>query len=114
MLLLISVLMLLIPLVFQIVLGNKSSHNLISLNFGVVCFFSLFLQMVITVLSFFLAIKGIVGGGNKCATGAVGIFAISFFITMLMLFIMIVQFVKKKLRERAVKLDESKMNKEEI
>lgn len=106
MLLLFSFLMLFVPLVFQFIVGNRSLDKSISLNFTIVCVMSLIFQIVITFVSFLLAIKSIVDSGNKCATGAVGIFAISFFITLLMLLVMIVQFVKKKLQNRDVTLEE--------
>jgi hypothetical protein len=106
MLILLSILILFIPFWFQIIVGNKSLNNSISINFVIVCLISLVFQVLITLLSFFLAIKSIVDSGNKCATGAVGIFAFSFLITLLILFAMVVQFVKKKLRDRSVNLDE--------
>jgi hypothetical protein len=106
MLILVSFLMLFIPMVFQYIFGNRSLNKSISLNYFIVCVISLIFQVVITLFSFLLAIKGIVGAGNKCATGAVGIFAFSFFITLGMLFLMLVQFVKKRLRDKSVKLHE--------
>jgi uncharacterized membrane protein YhaH (DUF805 family) len=98
--------MLFIPMVFQFVAGNKSLNKSISLNYFIVCAISLIFQLVITFFSFLLAIKGIVGSGNKCATGAVGIFVFSFFITLGMLFLMVVQFVRRKLQDKSVKLHE--------
>lgn len=105
MLILLSFLMLFIPLVFQFIAGNRSLDKSTSLNFFIVCVISLIFQVVITFFSFLLATKGIVSNGNKCATGAVGIFAISFLISLLMLFVMVVQFVKRRLQNKSVKLE---------
>ncbi len=100
MLILFSFLILFIPLAFQIIVGNKCLDRSISLNLFVVCIISLVSQVVVTIFSFLLAIKGIVSNGNKCATGAVGIFAISFFISILILLVMLVQFVKIRLKKK--------------
>jgi hypothetical protein len=108
-LLLLSILILFIPSVFQIIIGNKSLGKSIPINYFIVCVISLIMQLIITVLSFCLAIKSIIGSGNKCATGAVSIFLFSFLITLLMLFIMVVQFVKSKLREKKEQYEENEM-----
>lgn len=100
MLILLSVLLLFIPLVFQIIVGNKSLNKLMFKDYFGVCLSSLFMQLIITFFSFFLAMKGMAANGNKCVTGAVGIFGLSFFVVLLMLFIMVVQFIKARVKER--------------
>lgn len=104
MLILFSLLMLFIPLVFQFIVGNKSLDKSISLSFFIVCVMSLVFQIVITYVSFFLAINA--SNGFKCGAGALGIFVISFLITLLMLFVMVVQFVRKRIQNRNAKLEE--------
>ncbi|PKB15775.1 hypothetical protein [Flavobacterium sp. 5] len=109
MLILVSVLILFIPLVFQIISGNKSLNNLLYKDYLGVCIASLFMQVIITFFSFFLAMKGMTMNGNKCVTGAVAIFGLSFLVALLMVFIMVVQFVKTKLKERKTKDQESEV-----
>lgn len=103
MLILVSFLLLFIPLVFQIIAGNKSLNKFMFKDYFGVCITSLFMQFIITLFSFFLAMKGMAANGNKCVTGAVGIFGLSFFIVLLMLFIMAVQFIKARFKQRKEK-----------
>lgn len=107
MLILLSVLLLLIPLAFQIIVGNKSLNKLMFKDYFGVCITSLFMQLIITFLSFFLAMKGMAVNGNKCVTGAVGIFGLSFLVVLLMLLVMVFQFVKAKLKEKNINKIES-------
>lgn len=88
--------LLFIPTVFQYIIGNKSLRKSIDIHLVVVCIISLFLQFVITVLSFILSIYSITESGNKCATGAVAIFFFSFVITVFMLLVMLLQFSRIK------------------
>lgn len=105
MLLLLSVLLLFIPLVFQIIAGNKSLNKLMFKDYFGVCLSSLFMQLIITFFSFFLAMQGMAANGNKCVTGAVGIFGLSFLVVLLMLVIMVVQFIRARLKERNANKD---------
>ena len=96
MLTILSLLLLFIPTIFQYIIGNKSLHKSINIKFIFVCIISLTLQFITTILSFLLAIYSITGSGNKCATGAVGIFFFSFVITIFMLIVIIIQFLSRK------------------
>ena len=53
------------------------------------------MQIVMTIVSVVLCIYAITEGGMKCATGAVGMIGISFFVSIIMLLIMIIQFVRR-------------------
>lgn len=95
MLILISILLLLIPIVFQYKIGNKSLQKAINIKFIFVCILSLILQVFITFLSFILSIYSISESGIKCATPATGILAISFLITILLLLLILIQIINK-------------------
>lgn len=96
MLTILSILLLFIPTIFQYKIGNKSLHKSINIKFIFVCIISMILQFIITILSFLLAIYSIAESGNKCATGAVGIFFFSFIITCFMLVVILLQFLNRQ------------------
>lgn len=90
-----SFLVLFVPLIFQIIFGNKSLKKIIKIKFIFICLISFLLQIVMTIVSVVLSIYAITEGGMKCATGAVGMIGISFFVSIIMLLIMIIQFVRR-------------------
>ncbi|MBF4470093.1 hypothetical protein [Flavobacterium sp. HJJ] len=96
MLILLSILLLFVPTVFQYKIGNKSLRESIDMSFLSICVISLIIQFVITIVSFLLSIYSITSAGNKCATGAVAIPFFSFFITIFMLIVMLLQYSRRK------------------
>lgn len=99
--LLLSILLLFVPIVFQYKFGNKEllkskvNDRWIQDYIGV-CMVSLILQFGVTIFSFILSVRSMSSGGNRCATGAVGIFFISFVITVFMFLLMILQYSRGK------------------
>lgn len=94
-------LLLFIPMLFQYIIGNKLLFKPLVNNrwiqdFIGVCAISLILQFGITILSFVLTVRSMSSHGNRCATGAVGIFFFSFLITVFMLLVMLLQFSRGK------------------
>ncbi len=85
-----------VPTVFQYKIGNKSLRESIDMSFLSICVISLIIQFVITIVSFLLSIYSITSAGNKCATGAVAIPFFSFFITIFMLLVMLLQYSRRK------------------
>ena len=99
-------LLLFIPVVFQYIIGNKILNPSIINNrwiqdFIGVCIISLILQFGITIVSFVLTVRSMASHGNRCATGAVGIFFFSFVITVFMLLVMLLQFSRRKRYNKA-------------
>jgi uncharacterized membrane protein len=92
MLFILSFIVLFLPSVFQIIVGNKSLKKTIKTRFIFICLISLFLQIILTIVSVVLSVFAITENGEKCATGAVGMIAISFFISIIMLLVIIIQF----------------------
>ena len=98
---LLSLLLLFVPLVFQYKFGNKEvfkskvKDRWIQEYLGV-CMISLILQFGVTIFSFILSVRLMSSAGNRCATGAVGIFFISFIITVFMFLFMILQYSRGK------------------
>lgn len=98
---LLSILLLFVPIVFQYKFGNKelfkSKFNARWIQEYVgVCMVSLILQFGLTFISFILSVRSMSSAGNRCATGAVGIFFISFVITIFMFLLMILQYSRGK------------------
>lgn len=98
---LLSLLLLFTPIVFQYKFGNKEvskfkvNDRWIKEYVGV-CMVSLILQFGVTIFSFILSVRSMSSVGNRCATGAVGIFVISIVITIFMLLLMILQYSRGK------------------
>lgn len=98
--LLLALVLLLIPIFFQLMVGSWSINNKINVSFRLVCTTSVLLQIALTFIAFFLAIDAIVDFGNHCATAAVGIIPISFLISIVLIIVMAVQANSKKENER--------------
>ena len=98
---LLSILLLFVPIVFQYKFGNrelfksKVNERWIQEYIGV-CMVSLILQFGVTIFSFILSVRSMSSAGNRCATGAVGIFFISFIITLFLFILMIIQYSRGK------------------
>ena len=91
MLFLLSFIVLLIGPILQIVFGNKTRNLQIKVSYLVVCILTTIIHFVCTIISFLLAINAITSAGNKCATGAVGMFFFSFVIWLVMILTIIFQ-----------------------
>ncbi len=94
-------LLLFIPMLFQYIIGNKILFKPLVNNrwiqdFIGVCAISLIFQFGITIVSFILTVRSMTSQGNRCATGAIGIFLFSFLITVFMLLVMFLQFSRGK------------------
>ena len=96
MLIILSILLLFAPTIFQYRIGNKSLNKSIEINYFFVCIISIVSQFIVTFLSFLLAIYAMTQSGMKCVTGAVGILPISLIITLLMFLIILIQFINRK------------------
>ena len=98
---LLSILFLFVPIVFQYKFGNKElskskvNDTWIKEYIGV-CMVSLILQFGVTIFSVILSVRSMSSAGNRCATGAVGIFFFSFVITIFMFLLMILQYSRGK------------------
>lgn len=90
-----SFLLLFFPIVYQFKIGNNYLFENDLKKFGTTCLLSLVFQIIATFISFFLTIIAISNSGNKCATGAVGIFGISFLISIFLLLLMLIQFIRR-------------------
>ena len=96
MLMILSIFILFLPTIFQYKIGNKSINKSVKIKYIFICIISIFSQLIITFLSFLLAIYGMTQSGIKCVTGAVGILPVSLVITLFMLLVILFQFINRK------------------
>lgn len=88
----IAILTLSFPIIFQVIYGRKAFFKYIDLKFVFVCLLSFILQLFFTCLSFFVTMSALSHKGYKSVTGPVaGIIAISLTLTLLMTLVMIIQ-----------------------
>jgi hypothetical protein len=93
-----------LPLLFQIIIGTKSIREDFKLKFGTVCLISLLLQILLSFVSIAIASynfeQSLGGKEYRCGMGLLGIFGLIFIFSVLLLITMIVQYFVKKYYER--------------
>ncbi|HSD08875.1 hypothetical protein, partial [Flavobacterium sp.] len=72
-LILFSLLLIILPTIFQLIYGRKAISESINLSFGTVCLISFVAQFILTFLGFFITSISLSNRGFKCGTPAVGI-----------------------------------------
>ncbi len=97
---LISVFLLVLPSLFQLIYGYKSLKEKARLPLLAVCIISLFSQVIVTFLSFVLYIIAMISTGEKCLSSSVGVFAISFFISIPLVILIIIQTILKVVNDK--------------
>jgi len=92
--------LILLPLLFQIIYGRKAIGEDIKLSFGTICLISFFSQIAVTVIDFFIIANVLQRNNNACGMPLVGLIKISLFFTFLLIVTIIVQYFIKKSYER--------------
>ncbi len=90
-----SLVLIIVPTIFQFIYGKKSISENIDLSFGAVCLISFVAQFVLTFLGVFIAAISLSNRGFKCLTPAVGIIGLSFLFSIVLLIIMGIQLYVK-------------------
>ena len=89
-----------LPLLFQIIFGRKAIGGDIKLKFGEICVISFLFQISLTIISFSIASynfeKNLEGHGYRCGMGLLGIIVLSFFFTIFLITTMLIQYYIKK------------------
>jgi hypothetical protein len=99
-LMIISIILLFVPLLFQIIFGYKSFNKNARLPLIAICIISIFSQVILTFVSFGLFIISMVSSNEKCLSSSVGFFAISFFISIPLVVVIIIQTIIKVLNDK--------------
>lgn len=93
-----ALLLLFLPIIFLYKGGKKSIDK--KGDYVIICILSFLFQIILTFVSFSLAIDSILESGKACATPAVGILPMSFFITLMMIAVISVQVSNHKKRNQ--------------
>lgn len=93
-----------LPIFFQLIFGRKAIAESITLEFGTISMISIILQIALTIIAFLIASNNfeeqLQGQPYRCGMGLIGIFAFSFLFTIILLIVIIVQyFIKRSYEE---------------
>lgn len=99
-----SLILVILPLIFQIVFGRKAIGESIKLKFGRVCIISLILQLIFALISFKIILynlnKRIESHEFACGMPLVGLFVITLFFSFFLIITIIIQYFIKKSYEK--------------
>ncbi|MFB9080042.1 hypothetical protein ACFFLS_09125 [Flavobacterium procerum] len=92
--------LILIALFFQLICGKKAIKKTIPLSFGAVSLISITLQVIFSIVAYFIAYRNFYENFNgkeyHCGMGMLGIILISFFIFIMLLMVIIMQHLTRK------------------
>jgi hypothetical protein len=83
--------LIIIPVLFQIIFGRKAIGGDIKLSFGTVCFISFISQILLTILTFKIIVYYLEKNNNACGMPLVGLVMFSLLFTLILFIIMIIQ-----------------------
>lgn len=93
-----------LPLLFQIIFGRKAIGEDIKLKFVTVSIISFLLQIVFSITAFVIAShnfeENFKAGEFRCGMGLLGIIALSLFFTLFLLITMLIQYYIKRSYEK--------------
>lgn len=100
------IILIILPLLFQIIVGRKAIGETISLTFRTVCFISFISQVALSLIAFSVATYNF----NKfleqnpdsvrCGMGFLGLISLSFILTFILIIVMIIQYFIKRSYEK--------------
>lgn len=96
--------LIILPLLFQIIFGRKAIGETIPLKFGTISFISLILQIVLSIIAYFIAsynfTESLEGRPYRCGIGILGIIAFSLLFTVMLIIVIIAQYFIKRSYEK--------------
>jgi tellurite resistance protein TehA-like permease len=90
------IILIILPLLFQIIFGRKAIGGDIKLSFGTICLISFLGQILLTILAFNLIVYYLEKNNNACGMPLVGLIMFSLFFTLILIITMIIQYRIKK------------------
>lgn len=101
----ISLILIILPLLFQIIFGRKAIGETISFSFTEVCFISFVLQIIFAILSFKIASYDFTDnhGQSRCGMWIMGLLGLVFISIILLIVIIIIQYFIKRSYEKTQK-----------
>jgi hypothetical protein len=98
------IILILLPLFFQLIFGRKAINETIKLRLRTISLISLFLQIVLSILSYWIASynfrESLGQQPYRCGMGILSIIVISLLFTFILIIVMIVQFLMTKSGEK--------------
>ncbi|MFH6994031.1 hypothetical protein [Flavobacterium sp. FlaQc-48] len=98
--------LIIIPLLFQIIIGRKAIGETISLKFGMVCLISLIAQIVLSILSFYIVSYNFNKyfeqnpDSSRCGIPLLGFIMLSFLFIVILIIVIIIQYFIKRSYEK--------------
>lgn len=83
--------LILLPLLFQIIFGRKAIGGDIKLRFGTVCFISILGQIVLTIVALNLIVYYLQKNNNPCGMPLVGLVMVSLFFSGILFITILIQ-----------------------
>jgi uncharacterized membrane protein len=83
--------LIILPLLFQIIFGRKAIGGDIKLSFGSICLISFFGQILLTIFTFKLIVYYLEKYHNACGMALVGLIMMSLFFSIILFITMIIQ-----------------------
>ncbi|POY39648.1 hypothetical protein C3L50_10840 [Flavobacterium alvei] len=90
------VILIILPLLFQIIFGRKAIGGDIKWSFGTICLISFLGQILFTILAFNLIVYYLEKNNNTCGMPLVGLVMFSLLFTLILLITIIIQYRIKK------------------
>ena len=96
----IILILMVLPLIFQIIYGRKAIGESITLNFWEICILSVIAQFIFPIISFYLTANQMEQNGTKCGTPLAGIFSFFILFSFLLFVVIIMQyFIRKRYQD---------------
>jgi|SRR6478609_1359966 len=86
------IILIVIPLIFQIIFGRKAIGGDVKLNFGTICLISFLGQILLTILAFNIIVYYLEKNNNPCGMALVGLVMFSLIFTLILIITMINQY----------------------
>ena len=90
------VILIIIPLLFQIIFGRKAIGGDIKWRFGTICLLIFFGQILLTILAFNIIVYYLEKNNNACGMPLVGLVMFSLLFTLILLITIFIQYRIKK------------------
>ncbi|HEU4789990.1 MAG TPA: hypothetical protein VFS71_09915 [Flavobacterium sp.] len=90
------IILIFLPLLFQIIFGRKAIGGDIKLSFGTVCLISFLGQILSTILEFNIILSNLQKNSNFCGLPLVGLITVSLFLTFILLITIFIQYQIRK------------------
>ena len=85
------VILIILPLLFQIIFGRKAIGGDIKLSFGTICLISFFGQILFTILAFNIIVYYLEKNNNACGMPLVGLVMLSLLFSVILFITMLIQ-----------------------